>query len=83
MYEELKGAAEGWARVTPFAAAHGLRYSLLMDDGSVEKAYEVVAMPATYLIDASGKIAATYIGVVDASDLKANVRRLLAETGGV
>ena len=53
MYEDLKNAAEGWARVTPFAAAHGLTYPSLLDDGSMEKAFKVTAMPATYLIDRS------------------------------
>ena len=79
MYEDLKNTGEGWARVKPFAAMNNLRYTILMDDGSVEKSYELTAMPATYLIDKRGRIAATYIGVVDASDLKANVTRLLAE----
>jgi peroxiredoxin len=79
MYEDLKSAAEGWARVTPFAAAHDLKYAILLDDGSVEKAFKVTALPATYLVDREGRIAASYIGVVDAVDLEANVTALLAE----
>jgi peroxiredoxin len=79
MYEDLKTPAEGWARVKPFAAAHELRYTIVLDDGSVEKAYNVTAMPATYLIDRRGRIAATYAGIVDPADLKANVSTLLAE----
>jgi peroxiredoxin len=79
MYENLKGTAEAWARVTPFSRAHGLTYIVLVDDGSVEKAYKVMAMPATYLIDKHGRIAATYVGVVDSTDLKANLKGLMAE----
>jgi peroxiredoxin len=79
MYEDLKSAAEGWARVKPFAASHGLSYPILLDDGSVEKAYKVTALPATYLVDRDGRIAATYIGVVDARDLETNVNAILAE----
>jgi peroxiredoxin len=79
MYEGLKNAAEGWARVKPFAASHGLTYPILLDDGSVEKAYAVTALPATYLIDRAGRIAASYVGIVDAADLDANVKTLLAE----
>lgn len=78
-YDGLKDMSEGWARVTPFAAAHHLGYTIVMDDGSVEKAYSVTAMPATYLIDRRGQIAATYVGVVDAADLDANVRQLISE----
>ena len=79
MYESLKSTAEAWTRVTPFASAHGLSYTVLVDDGSVEKAYKVMAMPATYLIDKHGRIAATYVGVVDSMNVKANVKALMAE----
>jgi peroxiredoxin len=79
MYEDLKSAAEGWARVTPFAAAHGLTYPIVLDDGSVERDFKVTALPATYLIDRSGRIAAAYIGIVDADNLEANLKTVLAE----
>jgi cytochrome c biogenesis protein CcmG/thiol:disulfide interchange protein DsbE len=79
MYEGLKSPAEGWARVTPFARAHGLSYTILLDDGSVEEGYRLTAMPATYLIDKHGRIAATYVGIVDEGDVKANIEKLLAE----
>lgn len=79
MYENLKGMAEAWARVTPFSRAHDLSYTILVDDGSVEKAYNVMAMPATYLIDKHGRTAATYVGVVDAVDVKANLKALMTE----
>jgi peroxiredoxin len=79
MYEDLKTAAEGWSRVKPFAAAHGLVYQILLDDGSAEKAFKVTALPATYLIDRSGRIAASYIGIVDADNLEANLKTMLAE----
>jgi|SRR5215471_2255409 len=79
MYEDLKSAAEGWARVTPFAASHGLAYPILLDDGSVEKAFKVMALPATYLIDRQGRVAATYVGIVDGANLTTNVNTLLTE----
>jgi peroxiredoxin len=79
MYEGLKSAADGWARVTPFAASHGLTYTILLDDGSVEKGFAVTALPATYLIDRAGRVAATYVGIVDADNLESNVKTILAE----
>ena len=79
MYEDLKSAAEGWARVKPFVASHGITYPILLDDGSVEKAFEVTALPATYLIDRSGRIAVTYIGIIDADNLEANLKTVLTE----
>jgi glutathione peroxidase-family protein len=37
------------------------------------------ALTATYLIDRSGRIAASYVSVVDPADLESNVKALLAE----
>jgi thiol-disulfide isomerase/thioredoxin len=79
MYEDLKTAAEGWAHVKPFIATHGIKYLIVLDDGSAEKAFNVTALPATYLVDHAGRLAATYIGVVDAGNLETNVEALLAE----
>ena len=79
MYSDLKSASAGWAQVKPFLRTHRIQYPILLDDGSAEKALEVTALPATYLIDRAGRIAGTYIGVVDAADLESNVKTLLAE----
>jgi peroxiredoxin len=79
MYEGLKTAAEGWARVRPFVQAHALQYTILLDDGSVEKDYRVMAMPSTFVIDRRGRVAATYVGVVDSTDLLEKVLAVVAE----
>jgi peroxiredoxin len=78
-YENLKSAKEAWARVNPFVREQGVNYPILMADPVVEKAYNVVGLPATYLIDKSGRIAAVYVGVVDKDDIEANIKRLLRE----
>jgi peroxiredoxin len=79
MYSDLKNSTEGWARVNPFVKTKGIEYPILLDDGSVEKVFKVTALPATYLIDRAGRIAATYTGVVDPSDLEANIKIILSE----
>jgi peroxiredoxin len=79
MYSDLKDAAAGWSQVRPFLRTRLLQYPIVLDDGSAEKAFNVTAIPATYLIDRSGRIAATYIGVVDAKDIETNVKALLVE----
>lgn len=79
LYSDLKSPSEGWAQVKPFLRTHRIQYRILLDDGSVEKALAVNALPATYLIDRSGRIAATYVGVVDSANLESNVKLLLAE----
>ena len=79
MYEDLKGPAEGWARVNPFVRDHRIEYPILMADNAISRAFHIDAMPATYLIDTRGRIAAKYVGVVDKADLEANIKTLLAE----
>jgi glutathione peroxidase-family protein len=36
-------------------------------------------MPDTFLIDREGRIAATYVGMVDRNGLQKNIRKLLAQ----
>jgi peroxiredoxin len=79
VYEDLKGPAEAWARVTPFVQSHRVNYTIVMGDDSVTKDYNINALPATYLVDRRGRIAATYIGLVDRENLEANIKSLLAE----
>jgi peroxiredoxin len=79
LYEDLKGPAEAWSLVNPFVAAHKVDYPILMGDDGITKRYSVNALPVTYLIDRRGRIAATYVGIVDRSNIEANINTLLAE----
>ncbi len=78
-YEDLKSAAEAWARVNPFVKAHQIEYPILMGDDEVTKRYNITALPATYLIDSRGRVAATYVGLIDKQNVEANINTLLAE----
>lgn len=79
LYEDLKGPAEAWDLVKPFVAAHKVDYPILMGNDAITREYSVEALPVTYLIDRRGRIAATYVGVVDRANLEANIKALLAE----
>ncbi len=79
MYEDLKNAEEGWNKVKPFVQAQKINYVILMGGDQVIKDFSIDALPATYLIDGNGKIAATYVGVVNKNDVEANIKTLLAE----
>lgn len=79
LYEDLKGPAEAWSLVNPFVKAHKVDYPILMGDDGITRRYLVEALPVTYLIDKRGHIAAKYVGVVDAANLEANIKALLAE----
>lgn len=78
-YEDLKNATEAWAKVKPFVETHHLPYPILMGDGEVAKRYDIQALPATYLIDSRGRIAATYVGLIDKQNVEDNINTLLAE----
>jgi peroxiredoxin len=79
LYEDLKGPDEAWQRVNPFVASHKVAYPILMGDDAVTKAYDINSLPATYLIDRSGKVATKYIGLVDRDNLQSNLETLLHE----
>ena len=79
LYEDLKGPAEAWSLVNPFVEAHKVDYPILMGDDGITKRYSVNALPVTYLIDSRGRIAATYVGIVDRANIEANIKALLAE----
>ena len=78
-YENLKNADEAWGKVRPFVSSHQVNYPILMGDESVFAAYGLNALPATFLIDKSGRIAATYIGIVSKDNVEANLNKLLLE----
>lgn len=78
-YESLKTADEAWQRVHPFIAKHQINYPILMGDDALIGAYGVEAFPATFLLDRSGHVAATYVGVVNKDNVEANIKALLAE----
>ncbi len=78
-YEGSKSADEAWSKVRPFVLDHKLNYPILMGDGTLITSYKLGAVPTTYLIDKQGRIAATYGGVIDKSDVDSNINKLLAE----
>jgi peroxiredoxin len=78
-YENLKNADEAWSKVKPFVLENHLNYPMLMGDDPILKSYDVEAFPATYLIDKSGRVAATYVGVVNKNDVESNIKKLLTE----
>jgi peroxiredoxin len=78
-YEGSKSADEAWTKVKPFVLNYKLNYPVLMGDATLITSYRLGAIPATYLIDKQGRIAATYSGIIDKGDVDSNIKRLLAE----
>jgi len=71
---------DGWKLVKPYIAAKGVNYPVMIGDSHLAALYGgVQALPVSYIIDKSGRIAATHLGVVSKSDYQAEIEKLLSE----
>jgi len=80
VYENLKNADEAWQLVKPFVLERKVPYLIVMGDSRVTADYDIKALPLTHLIDKKGRVAATYVGVVERNNLETNLEALLAES---
>jgi peroxiredoxin len=78
-YSHLQGPDEAWSKVKPFVAAHNVNYPILMGDDAALISYATKTVPASFLLDKSGRVATTYIGLVDKNGVESNIKTLLAE----
>ncbi len=78
---EVLGVAmddEGWEAVKPFAQKLGINYRLIMGNDQVAQMYGGVdALPTTFLIDRTGKIASVHVGLAGKKDFEDGVDALL------
>jgi peroxiredoxin len=83
---EVLGVAmddEGWEIVKPFLAKMGVNYRILAGTDAVAQAYGGVdALPTTFLIDRTGKIAAVHIGLASKKDFEDGIEQLLKDAPG-
>lgn len=70
---------EGWPAVQKFVDPLGINFTIVLDDGDVSTRYNLREMPAAFLIDRKGRVAAKYVGLVDRGNLEGNIRSVLAE----
>ena len=78
---EVLGVAmddDGWEAVKPFAKQLGINYRLVMGNDQTASMYGGVdALPTTFLIDRTGKIAAVHVGLASKRDFEDGVEQLL------
>jgi peroxiredoxin len=65
--------------VKPYLEASKINYFIVIGNDDVAKGYGVGSMPMTYLIDRNGKIAASYVGLVDKNNCEDVINRLLGK----
>jgi peroxiredoxin len=69
---------DGWKAVKPYIAAKQVNYPVMMGNPRVAALYGGVdALPVTFVIDKSGRIAATHLGLISKSDYQAEIEKLL------
>ncbi len=80
---EVLGVAmddEGWEAVKPFLADLGVNYRVVIGNDSTAQLYGGVdALPTTFLIDRTGKIAAVHVGLASKKDFEDGVTQLLEQ----
>ena len=78
---EVVGVAmddEGWEVVKPFLATLAVNYRVVMGNDTTASTYGGVdALPTTFLIDRTGKIAAVHIGLTSKKEFEDGVEQLL------
>ncbi len=70
---------DGWKVVTPFIQKAEVPYRIVLGDDATAKKYKIQNMPDAFLIDREGRVAATYVGLVDRDNVEANVQAMLAQ----
>lgn len=69
---------DGWNSVKPFMVAERVNYRMMIGNAKIVELYGgVESLPLTFLIDKSGRIAASHSGLVSKSDYRAGIEALL------
>lgn len=70
---------EGWKIVTPFLEKTDVPYRIVLGGDAMAKKYSIENMPDTFIIDRHGRIAATYVGLVDKDNVETNIQTTLTQ----
>ena len=71
---------DGWQVIKPFARQKGVNYPVLLGNEKVADLYGGVdALPSTFLIDRTGRIAFAHMGLVNRHDFEQEILRLIAQ----
>jgi peroxiredoxin len=75
---------DGWTSVKPYIAQRKINYPIVIGTEQTSTLYGgVEALPTTFLIDRSGRIAAMHMGLISKSEYKDEIVKLLDGDGGI
>jgi peroxiredoxin len=71
---------DGWKTVKSFVAQKSMNYLVMVGNDHVAELYGGIdSLPATFLIDREGKIAATHLGLAGKREYEAEILKLIAK----
>jgi thiol-disulfide isomerase/thioredoxin len=71
---------DGWKSVKPYMEQKKINYRIMIGNDDVAKQYGgVESLPTTLMIDKSGRIASTHVGLVSKSDYAGEIEDLLGK----
>ncbi len=66
---------DGWKAVTPYVAAHGMNYPVLLGDEKVNQLFGgIEALPTTMIVDKDGKFAYIHYGLVSEAQYEREIQ---------
>jgi cytochrome c biogenesis protein CcmG/thiol:disulfide interchange protein DsbE len=69
----------GWDAVKPYVTTRKVNYRVMVGNDDVAQLYGASSLPTTILIDKSGRIAATHVGLCSKSEYEADIRAVINE----
>ena len=71
---------DGWKSVNPYIARNQIDYRVMVGSDDLARQFGgVESLPTTLIIDRTGRIAATHVGLVSKSDYDAGIKAMLSE----
>jgi len=69
---------DGWKSVSPFLLQMGVNYPVIMGDKQITRLYGGMnSLPATVIVDRSGRVAANHVGLISHDDFESGIRAML------
>jgi peroxiredoxin len=70
----------GWGAVKPYIDAQKITYHVMVGNDGVAQLYGATSLPSTFIIDKSGRIASTHVGlVISQNEYEEDIRAVLDE----
>jgi len=70
---------DGWDAVKPYMDQRKINYRVMVGNDDIAQLYGANSLPTTFLIDKSGRIAATHVGLCSKSEYETDIQAVLNE----